>query len=156
MWYDDVVWTAPSAPQNVASEAYSPNAVRVTWQSPAEPQGPLTDVVYVVEWHSFNADGSRAEGRVETGSTPHKVTSRSLQRHSDDRQHIFLSNLQPSRTYNIRVCIWAQQRMLCIVFDFFESWLNLHCYANLYVVNSACEVIFLSFRFFLEDVLAKK
>jgi len=103
--HGDVVCAAPSAPLNVLAEAYSPSVIRVTWRPPAQPRGPLTDIVYVVDWHSFNADGSRAEGRVETGSRPHKVISRSLQGHSDDLQRVLVSDLQPSRTYSIRVCI---------------------------------------------------
>jgi len=101
----DVVYTAPSQPLNVVAKAYSPRVLRVTWQPPAHPRGPLTDIVYVVSWQSFNADGSRAEGRVETGSRPTKVSSRSLQELTDDSQHVLVSGLQPSRTYNIRVCI---------------------------------------------------
>jgi len=120
---------APSAPLNVAAEAYSPSVVQVTWLPPAQPRGPLTDIVYVVSWHSFNADGSRAEGRVETGSRPRKVTSRSLQGHNDDLQHIFMSDLQPSRTYDIKVCIddcclWS--RIICswALYVGFDIWIS--------------------------------
>jgi len=101
-----VVCVAPSAPLRVAAQPYSPTVIQVTWLPPAEPSGPITDIVYVVSWHSVNPDGSKAEGRVETGSRPQKVTSRSLQGRSSsgDLQRVFVSGLQPARTYNIRVC----------------------------------------------------
>jgi len=84
--------------------------LRVTWQPPAHPRGPPTEIVYVVSWNSVNADGSRTEGRVETGTRLNKViASRSLQGHGvhdDTSQHVLVSGLQPSRTYNIRVCVF--------------------------------------------------
>jgi len=97
---------APTAPLSVSAAAYSPSVIRVTWRPPSQPRGPVDDIVYVVEWLSFNADGSRAEGRVETGSRPHKVVLRSRSLHTDsDLQRVLVSDLQPSRTYTIRVCI---------------------------------------------------
>ena len=70
----------------------------------------IRDSVYVVSWNSVNADGSRTEGRVETGTRLNKViASRSLQGHGvhdDTSQHVLVSGLQPSRTYNIRVCVF--------------------------------------------------
>jgi len=133
-----LVCTAPSRPLNVAAAAYSPSMLLVTWQPPAQPRGPATDIVYVVTWNSFNKDGSRTEGRVETGTRLNKVASRSLQGHGghDSSQHVLVSDLQPSRSYNIRVCIKR------LWFDCYSITL----YAGIYLCGSLqASFVFLSF-----------
>ena len=55
----------PSPVMNVTASARTPTEVKVTWRSPDQPNGPVTDLLYVVDWQTVNVDGSKSNGQVD-------------------------------------------------------------------------------------------
>ena len=55
----------PSPVMNVTASARTPTEVKVTWRSPDQPNGPVTELLYVVDWQTVNVDGSQSNGQVD-------------------------------------------------------------------------------------------
>lgn len=95
----------PSPVRNVSAATYTPNSVNVKWRLPADPRGRLDDVIYVIEWHTNNTDGSRSEGRSQVSRKV--IRSESSTTGVQDRTAGTLSTLVPglkhSHVYVIRV-----------------------------------------------------
>lgn len=96
-------FSVPSPVRNVTAAAYTPTQVNVKWRPPAEPRGRLDDIIYVIEWHTYNADGIKLEGRSQVNRKVirSEITANTIARTG------FLSTLVPalkhSHVYNIRV-----------------------------------------------------
>jgi proto-oncogene tyrosine-protein kinase ROS len=98
-------WTKagiPSPARDVIVSPYSPTVLSVTWQPPVEARGRLSDIVYDVEWHTHNTNGSRSEDKIAVGRISVRW-KRLVGRNNGTPQSTFVTGLKPSHTYVIRV-----------------------------------------------------
>ena len=78
----------PSPVTNVTASVRTPTAVNVTWRSPDQPNGPVTDLRYIVDWQTVNKDGSQSNGQVDVVRGMYSV---------------LLKNLRSSQRYQLKV-----------------------------------------------------
>jgi len=89
--------TVPSPVRNVTVRANTPTEVMVNWKSPERPNGPLTDIIYFIEWLTVNTDGSRSHDRVGV------VVEWSEGASGDDQYNAHVKNLRASQLYHLKV-----------------------------------------------------
>lgn len=87
------VVVVPSSVRNLTAKANTPTEVIVSWRPPEHPNGPLTDIIYFIEWLTVNKDGSQSHDRVEVEGTWLGGVSGGTQ----------VKNLKSSQWYHLKV-----------------------------------------------------
>ncbi|KAK2186839.1 hypothetical protein NP493_187g02000 [Ridgeia piscesae] len=93
----------PSPVRNVTVRANTPTEVMVNWKSPERPNGPLTDIIYFIEWLTVNTDGSRSHDRVGV------VVEWSEGASGDDQYNAHVKNLRASQLYHLKVLAYDKR-----------------------------------------------
>ena len=101
----------PSAPTDVSVEPSTPVSANVSWHAPKELRGRLGDIIYVIEWHTFNADGSRLRGTLGGRGTADQPKPSNVA----ENMYMMVPNLHAAQSYYFQVSVVFSHQVINMV-----------------------------------------